>query len=253
MTLAQYDALGIVSLNGGDKVTLADTGATLAGLSAAEIAALAPGLVDVMDATDDALALAIEQFRALGSVALSGTDALTVAGSAANDYVNFSAYSVASVTFIGGGGSDEIRGSSGTNVLEGGGARDKIFARGADTIRYATVSDSTSSAYDLVDSFDATTDLIDLWSAVVVTGVEAAITVGKLRGGANFDPTLEAAVNASNLAANHAVIFMPDAGELAGTTFLVVDIDGAAGYQGGQDLAIQMQGLAGSIGTGTFT
>jgi hypothetical protein len=36
------------------------------------------------------------------------------------------------------------------------------------------------------------------------------------------------------------VLFTPDGGNLAGHTFLVVDVNGAAGYQAGQDYVFQL-------------
>lgn len=40
------------------------------------------------------------------------------------------------------------------------------------------------------------------------------------------------------LTAGHAVFFTPDSGSLAGQLFLVVDGNGTAGYQAGQDFVI---------------
>jgi hypothetical protein len=43
------------------------------------------------------------------------------------------------------------------------------------------------------------------------------------------------AVTAANLAANHAVLFKPNGGNLAGHIFLVVDANGTGGYQSSAD------------------
>jgi hypothetical protein len=75
ITVAQYGALGSVALTAGDTVTILDTGANLAGLSVAE---LAGGNVDILDATDNALKLSAAQLDALGSVALTAADTVTL-------------------------------------------------------------------------------------------------------------------------------------------------------------------------------
>ena len=43
-----------------------------------------------------------------------------------------------------------------------------------------------------------------------------------------------------NCLAAHAVLFKPDSGTLHGKTFLIVDVNGVAGYQAGADLVIQL-------------
>jgi hypothetical protein len=57
---------------------------------------------------------------------------------------------------------------------------------------------------------------------------------------ATFDADLSAALGTSALAAGHAVFFTSDQGELSGQTFLVVDANGQAGYQAGEDYVIHM-------------
>ena len=55
------------------------------------------------------------------------------------------------------------------------------------------------------------------------------------------------AVNTSSFAglgANHAILFRPDAGDLEGRTFLVIDTNGVAGYQAGEDMVIHLRGGA---------
>ena len=53
LTVAQYQALGAVTLTAADVVTLADTGANIAALSAGQIGALAGDGIDKIDATDE--------------------------------------------------------------------------------------------------------------------------------------------------------------------------------------------------------
>ena len=84
LTVAQYNALGSIALAGADTVTLADTGANLAALSTAQIAALAGNGIDAIDATDNALTLTQAQVDSLGSVALTGSDTVTMNGAEAS-------------------------------------------------------------------------------------------------------------------------------------------------------------------------
>ena len=60
---------------------------------------------------------------------------------------------------------------------------------------------------------------------------------GKLRD-ANFNTDLAAAVN--TLGPHHAVIFTADSGDLSGTTWVVVDVDGVVGYSANNDYVIQL-------------
>ncbi len=49
------------------------------------------------------------------------------------------------------------------------------------------------------------------------------------------------------------MIFTPDLGTLAGDHFLVVDANGVAGYQAGQDLVIELTSSSPTITTSNFT
>lgn len=49
-----------------------------------------------------------------------------------------------------------------------------------------------------------------------------------------------------------AVLFTPDSGTLSGHTFLIVDINGTAGYQASADLVADITGYTGTITTGDF-
>jgi len=129
----------------------------------------------------------------------------------------------------GGHGNDTIDGGAGQDFLEGDGGRD-IFVFGA-------VGDSTSTGYDSIQDFSTTDDKIDLW--FTVTGVQSPRDVGTLRAG-HFDSDLENAISSARLAAHHAILYTPDNGDLAGQTFLIVDANGTAGYQAGEDLVIHL-------------
>ncbi len=133
-------------------------------------------------------------------------------------------------------GQDTLTGGTGDDVLTGGGAKDVLDggANGNDVFVYNAVSDSSGIHFDTVLGFDVTRDAFDV--ARAVTGIDAAIGAGTLNGGnaGQFNSELAAAVDAAHLAANHAVLFTPDSGSLAGDVFLVVDQNGIAGYQTNQ-------------------
>jgi Ca2+-binding RTX toxin-like protein len=144
---------------------------------------------------------------------------------------------------VGGNGYDALSGGAGADWLQGGG--------GADTFVFAAASDSTGRDFDTIESANLALDRFDI--AGSVTAIDTAITEGALHG-RFFDADLAAAADAAHLGANHAVLFTPDAGSQAGHTFLVVDLNGAAGYQSGGDLVVRLVDAANpaSLGTGSF-
>jgi hypothetical protein len=81
LSAAQFANLGAVGLASNDVVLVKDTGAALGGL---DIAAVAAKGVDRLDATDNTLALSVAQYSALGGVALTAADVVTIADTGAN-------------------------------------------------------------------------------------------------------------------------------------------------------------------------
>lgn len=141
-------------------------------------------------------------------------------------------------SFVGGDGDDLFFGGAGADRIEGGGGADSLSGGGgADVFVYRGAGDSTGAAYDLIAGFDPAADRIDL--ASTVSGFGAAVTAGALSA-ATFDSDLAAALG--NLGASQAVWFAPDTGDLAGRIFLVVDGNGRAGYQSGEDFVIGFAG-----------
>lgn len=140
----------------------------------------------------------------------------------------------------GGAGADVLTGGAQSDVIKGGGGADLLNgAAGADTFTYGAVSDSTSTGHDNIVGFDALADKINIAAlGITFAGVDAAVTSGTLT--ANFDATLAAAIGAAQLDPHHAVLFSPSAGGFAGHSFVIVDINGTAGYQAGQDLVIEI-------------
>jgi Ca2+-binding RTX toxin-like protein len=157
-------------------------------------------------------------------------------------------------TLIGGGGNDIIRVGSGNDTITGNGGADKIIAGiGDDTFVYSQASDSTSTTYDTIQGFDALNDHFQLLG-FSVNAINAEVTAGRLDSGANFDTDLAGIINAAHLGAHDAVLFTASKGDLHGHTFLVVDLNGVAGYQAGQDLVIDVTGGThlSSLSTGNF-
>jgi Ca2+-binding RTX toxin-like protein len=150
----------------------------------------------------------------------------------------------------GGQGNDTIALAGGHAHFQGGGGADHLTntASLAEFI-YQAASDSTDANYDTITGFESN-DTFKLWYSV--TGVDAAVTTGALST-ATFDADLAAAIGSSQLAVHHAVIFTPDSGTLAGDHFLVVDANGVAGYQAGQDLVIELTSSSSTIATFNFT
>jgi hypothetical protein len=59
-------------------------------------------------------------------------------------------------------------------------------------------------------------------------------------------------VGSGQLGAGHALIFTPASGTLAGDHFLIVDANGVAGYQAGQDFVFLLDHAAGTLTTTNF-
>ncbi len=147
-------------------------------------------------------------------------------------------------TLNGGAGTDTLIGGLGADVMDGGADGD-VFV-------YAGAADSTSVGYDTIKNIDFTQDAFDM--PVEITGVDAAIVDGALNK-ASFDADLAAAADGAHLAAGHAVLFTPDSGKLHGKTFLLIDVDGIAGYGSGVDIVVRLATPAnlGALGTEDFT
>jgi len=146
------------------------------------------------------------------------------------------------------GGADMVRGGGGGDLIEAStGAGDSA------TFVYFAVSESTSTGFDTITGLNFDTDVFEIASAATLpSGVDAEVVGGTLTSG-NFDADLATAVGAGQLAANHLVLFAPDAGTFAGSTFLVVDANGSAGYQASADLVFDVTGFTGTLDTSDFS
>ncbi len=197
-----------------------------------------------------------------GNVAAGDTLTIWAARLAASNTLVFNGSAETDGKFIvfGGAGNDTITGGAGDDKIYGLGGADTITGGGgADTFVYTLVNESTGNAngtaYDTIVGFDASADHFNLQpdSPFGVTGVDAAVSSGTLSS-ASFDTNLAAAIGSGQMAAHHAVTFTADGGTLNTHTFLIVDINGVAGYQSGADFVFDITGAAnlGSLGTGTF-
>ncbi len=147
---------------------------------------------------------------------------------------------------------DTLTGDAGNNALTGGlGADHMNGGGGVDSFVYASAAESTSTTRDVITGFDALSDNFDLTFAVSAVDTEVA---SGLLGSGHFDANLTSAIGASQLGAHDAVLFTPTSGNLAGDTFLIIDVNGQAGYQAGEDLVIQLVSSSnlGSLSTGDF-
>ena len=163
-----------------------------------------------------------------------------IVGTSVIDVLDFSGITLNNIASIdGGSGADIITGSSGADTIYGGGGSDTLAGgAGADIFYYGAVSDSTGGTYDKLTDFTIGTDTLDL------TGTHdvflATKTTGALNSGGSFNNNL--AVAMTGLTANAAEYFTPTTGTLAGHTFLIVDGNGAAGYQAGADWVFEIMG-----------
>lgn len=154
------------------------------------------------------------------------------------------------IQFFLGAGNDTADGGWKNDTLSGGGGQDTLTGGlGADTFRYFAVSNSTSVSYDIITDFTTNIDHFDL--PVTVNGVNSRINGGTLST-TSFDSDLAAATGNGFLSPNDAVIFAPNSGNLAGHAFLIVDANGIAGYQAGQDYVFDVTGgIPGGASTAT--
>jgi Ca2+-binding RTX toxin-like protein len=154
----------------------------------------------------------------------------------------------------GGDGKDDIAGGGNKDMLTGGAGADTIEGgAGSDTLQYKRAGDSTGKAFDTVAGFDfSAADVFDLKGEV--TGIDTKVNSGTLSK-ATINTDLAAAIGAGELDVDHAVLFRVTAGDYANKTFLIVDLNGEAGYQANKDLVVLLQGPVNlnSLDTADFT
>ncbi len=225
------------TLNGGNGSDTADYSAE----TVAVTASLAGGTASGSSIGSDTLTGIENLAGGTGDDTLTGdANANALTGNVGNDALSGGA---GADTLAGGDGADTLTGGAGADFLDGG--------PGNDFFVFAGASDSTGPNYDTINGFDASKDKIDL--AVSITAVDPNLKHGTLSQ-ASFDADLASVVTAARLGVGHALTFTADAGTLAGQTFLVVDMNGSAGYQAGQDLVIHLTGALhlGALDTSDF-
>ncbi|HEX3809980.1 MAG TPA: hypothetical protein VHW02_09815 [Rhizomicrobium sp.] len=139
-------------------------------------------------------------------------------------------------TFLTGAGHDTF--ISGSAYDDDGGSG--IVAN--DTFVYdmgVALSGATRDTLGNVEFGNSDTSTRDVIKFAAVNAIDTHVMTGTLSAG-TFDSDLQTAINSTNLAGHHAVLFTPDAGGLAGDLFLIVDGNGVAGYQAGEDLVVQL-------------
>lgn len=159
----------------------------------------------------------------------AGTDVL-IGGAGAN-------------VLYGGGGHDTLRGGIGSDRLSGGGGGDIVDggSAGQDNFIFGGASEASGIHFDTIVGFNALRDVFTVPEKV--KAIDPTVMQGELdnmHGSGLFNQDLANAMDASHLRAFHAALFTPDSGSLAGTTFLIVDQNGIAGYQTGDDLVLEL-------------
>jgi hypothetical protein len=174
--------------------------------------------------------------------ALGKTDKLIFDGSAVTH---------GGIQFFTGAGADTLIGSAvhdlfwlsggGNDTVEGGGGADtftQIQLGARLTFVYEAVSDSTGKNFDTL--WTNGDDFFKISSfATLPTAYDPDVLGGTLSV-QNFDSDLEAAIGADQLGAHHVVLFKPNFFTYSGHAFMIVDVNGIAGYQAQQDLVIEV-------------
>lgn len=145
-------------------------------------------------------------------------------------------------TLYGGQGRDNLTGGSGKDVLQGGGGADVLTGgAGADRLSYGSAAESTGATVDRIVGFNAAVDKIDLWFAV--SGIDQGLSGPKLE-------SLGRIATAAQLGAHHALLYTLTNGNI----YLVVDANGVAGYQAGEDLVMRLDSAShlADFGMSTF-
>jgi Ca2+-binding RTX toxin-like protein len=143
-------------------------------------------------------------------------------------------------TLRGAEGDDSLSGADGNDTIAGGKGSDHLSGgTGRDVFVYTAAKESWVNAFDTVDGFDAADDKFDV--VPNVTGIDAAIATGALSA-ATFKDDIAAAANKHVFGAGHAILFTADSGDMTGTTLLIIDGNGRAGFGASQDVVIRLDG-----------
>jgi Ca2+-binding RTX toxin-like protein len=242
VTIGQFDWTNVTDFNGGSGVdTLILPGVTI------ELASFAPVAFGFENmGQSNVLGTGIDNtfdFSGMTATATTGNRPLSVHGGRGNDAllgssgVNWLWGDAGNDVLTGGAGESLLRGGDGDDTLIGGSGIDTFQGdAGIDLIVVGAVANSTSLGYDNL-RFDAAAETVDLDTAVAA--FDARVNAGRLTKEA-FDSEMQDAIGAAQLGAGHAVIFDPNQGNLSGVSFLIVDGNGTAGYQAGEDYVFRI-------------
>jgi hypothetical protein len=147
--------------------------------------------------------------------------------------------------FIGGDARDVFIGGALGDTFAGGAAADTLTGKGgADTFIFDSVADSQFTAMDRITDFNAAADHLQFDFAV--SAVEAPVS-----GSASTSADLHALVN-GHMGVGDAILVNVTGGSLVGSTLLLVDANGTAGFQGAGDFCIDVTGMTGTLDVGDF-
>jgi Ca2+-binding RTX toxin-like protein len=144
---------------------------------------------------------------------------------------------------------DRLVGGAGNDILVGNYETKMTGGTGSDAFWCGLPVSAADGSYDTITDFDPAHDTLygDAYQHPnSITAVDPNVTAGELND-ATFLDDLQAAITAHVLKAHHAVAFQPDSGTLAGSTFLIVDVDGVAGFTG-PDFIVRLAGTSSIAG-----
>jgi hypothetical protein len=146
-----------------------------------------------------------------------------IKGGGGNDVITDTGIVAAKLTGNGGNdtlsGSGNLSGGAGNDLLTGSNTSTITGGSGNDVFKF---TDTTGLNTAELKDFDATADKIDLW--FTVTGMNSAMTIS------DFDD-----ITAGHLGVHHAVL-----ATFGGSKYIVVDANGVAGFQLGDDFAVEV-------------
>ncbi|HEX2593752.1 MAG TPA: bluetail domain-containing putative surface protein [Rhizomicrobium sp.] len=209
--------------------------------------------------TDTVSSVEYMQFQAGRDYKLVATDGTVAAGQnlyvnasplEATDSLNFNGSAEHDGTFMfsGGAGNDTLKGGTGADFFDASFGADSLYANGNDTFAYLYATESMGVAYDTVHGVDFAIDRFDVTPDV--EAIDPRISGANLSKG-SLDADLSAVLTAGTFGSHHAILIGATSGNLAGHLFLIVDYNGVAGYQAGQDLVVDVTGAKhlGALGT----
>ncbi|HEY1607152.1 MAG TPA: calcium-binding protein [Allosphingosinicella sp.] len=151
------------------------------------------------------------------------------------------------VDLIGGAGNDVLTGTTGNDILNGGGGTNILNGGGGSDTFVFNALDSTGSTVDTIVGFNALTDVLQLPNGV--TGLDSS-PLGIIAS------TVDGLLNlvGNTLGSHDAMVVQPILGLLSGNAFMLVDQNGVAGFQAGQDMIVELQNAThlGSLDLGNF-